>query len=89
MTKTMHGKVHGKTIELDEDLGSVRARGLAARESRDQRRIIMKHEIRLRVLREATPEEKERHQRIREEIQHELPELKQWHEMPRRNIKNA
>jgi hypothetical protein len=21
MTKTMHGKVHGKTIELDEDLG--------------------------------------------------------------------
>ena len=23
MTKTMHGKVHGKTIELDEDLGVV------------------------------------------------------------------
>ena len=21
MTRTMHGKVHGKTIELDEDLG--------------------------------------------------------------------
>jgi hypothetical protein len=21
MTKTLHGKVHGKTIELDEDLG--------------------------------------------------------------------
>jgi hypothetical protein len=21
MTKTMHGKVHGKTIELDEDIG--------------------------------------------------------------------
>ena len=21
MTKTMHGRVHGKTIELDEDLG--------------------------------------------------------------------
>jgi hypothetical protein len=23
MTRTMHGKVHGKTIELDEDLGVV------------------------------------------------------------------
>jgi hypothetical protein len=23
MTKTMHGKVHGKTIELDEDLGVI------------------------------------------------------------------
>jgi hypothetical protein len=23
MTKTMHGKVHGKTIELEEDLGVV------------------------------------------------------------------
>ena len=23
MTKTIHGKVHGKTIELDEDLGVV------------------------------------------------------------------
>ena len=23
MTKTLHGKVHGKTIELDEDLGVV------------------------------------------------------------------
>ncbi len=41
-------------------------------------RIIMKHEIRQRILREATPEEKERHQHIRDEIQHELPELKQW-----------
>ncbi|HKM53418.1 MAG TPA: hypothetical protein VJY33_08405 [Isosphaeraceae bacterium] len=38
----------------------------------------MTHEIRQRILREATPEEKERHQRIREKIQHELPELKQW-----------
>jgi len=38
----------------------------------------MKHEIRRRILREATPEEKVRHQRIREEIQHDLPELKQW-----------
>jgi hypothetical protein len=38
----------------------------------------MTHEIRQRILREATPEEKGRHQTFREEIQHELPELKQW-----------
>jgi hypothetical protein len=38
----------------------------------------MTPEIRKRILREATPEEKERHQRIREEIEQELPELKQW-----------
>ena len=23
MTKTVHGKIHGRTIELDEDLGAV------------------------------------------------------------------
>lgn len=38
----------------------------------------MSHEIRQRILRNATPQETERHQRIREGIQHELPELKQW-----------
>ncbi len=38
----------------------------------------MSHEIRQRIIREATPEEKERHRSIREEIQQELPELKQW-----------
>jgi hypothetical protein len=25
MTKTLHGKVHGKTIELDEDLSALQA----------------------------------------------------------------
>jgi hypothetical protein len=30
------------------------------------------------ILREATPEEKERHRTIREQVQQELPELKQW-----------
>jgi hypothetical protein len=38
----------------------------------------MTHEIRRRILRQATPEEGERHRTIREEIQQELPELKQW-----------
>jgi hypothetical protein len=38
----------------------------------------MTHEIRRRILREATPEENERHRTIREELQQELPELKQW-----------
>ena len=38
----------------------------------------MTHEIRRRILRPATSEEKERHERIRQEIGHELPELKQW-----------
>ena len=38
----------------------------------------MTREARRRILREATPEEKERHRVIREEIQQELPDLKQW-----------
>ena len=38
----------------------------------------MTHEIRNRIVRAATPEEKERHQHIRQEIEQELPELKQW-----------
>jgi hypothetical protein len=38
----------------------------------------MTREIRRRILREATPEEKERHRVIREEVQQELPELNQW-----------
>jgi ClpP class serine protease len=38
----------------------------------------MTHEIRRRILRQATPEEKERHRTIRAEIRQELPELKQW-----------
>jgi len=35
-------------------------------------------EIRNRIIREATPEEKARHETIRQEIEKELPELKQW-----------
>ncbi len=38
----------------------------------------MTRENRRRILREATPEEKERHRIIREAIRQELPELKQW-----------
>lgn len=38
----------------------------------------MTREIRNRIVREATPEERERHEAIRQEIQQELPELKQW-----------
>lgn len=38
----------------------------------------MTHEIRDRVLRPATPAEKERHQQIRQQIEQELPELEQW-----------
>lgn len=38
----------------------------------------MTHEIRERILRPATPQEKDRHQRIRQQIEQELPELKQW-----------
>lgn len=38
----------------------------------------MNHEIPKRVVREATPEEKERHRAIREQVAKELPELRQW-----------
>src|SRR5580658_7697609 len=38
----------------------------------------MSHEIRNRIVREATPEEKERHRAIREQVEQELPELKEW-----------
>jgi hypothetical protein len=38
----------------------------------------MKNEPRDRIRRPATPEEKERHDRIRSEIAEELPDLKQW-----------
>ena len=38
----------------------------------------MSSEIRQRIVREATPEEKERHRTIREEVERELPELKNW-----------
>ena len=38
----------------------------------------MTHEIRRRILRETTPEERERHRAIRREIEQELPELKRW-----------
>jgi hypothetical protein len=38
----------------------------------------MTNEIPKRIVRPATPEEKERHQEIREQIGRELPELKQW-----------
>jgi hypothetical protein len=36
------------------------------------------HEIRKRIIRAATSEEKERHRAIRQEIQDELPELNRW-----------
>jgi plasmid replication initiation protein len=38
----------------------------------------MSHEIRQRIVRAATPEEKQRHQTIREQTADELPELTQW-----------
>ncbi len=38
----------------------------------------MAREVRQRVFRPATPEEKERHGQIREKIEEELPELKRW-----------
>jgi hypothetical protein len=38
----------------------------------------MTHEIRKRIYREATPEEKERLDEVRERIAPELPALKQW-----------
>src|SRR5438552_13390618 len=38
----------------------------------------MAHEIRQRIRREATPEEKERHRILREQIAQELPDLKKW-----------
>ena len=34
------------------------------------------HEVRQRIVRPATPEEKERHGQIREKIEEELPEFK-------------
>ncbi len=38
----------------------------------------MEHEVHQRIVRPATPEEKERHRQVRENIEEELPELKQW-----------
>jgi hypothetical protein len=38
----------------------------------------MAHEIRKRIVQEATPEEKERHCVIRGQVEQELPELNQW-----------
>ena len=38
----------------------------------------MTREIRQRIIRPATPDERDRHQRIREQIKQELPELQQW-----------
>ena len=38
----------------------------------------MTHEIRQRIVREATADEKERHQKIREQVEADLPELKKW-----------
>ena len=38
----------------------------------------MTQEIRKRIVRVATAEEKARHQQIREQIEEELPELTQW-----------
>jgi transposase len=38
----------------------------------------MVHEVRQRIVRPATPEEKERHAQIREKTEGEVPELKRW-----------
>jgi hypothetical protein len=38
----------------------------------------MTREIRQRIVRPATPEERDRHQGIREQIDQEFPELQQW-----------
>lgn len=38
----------------------------------------MSQEVPKRIVREATPEEKERHRLIREQVAQELPELRQW-----------
>ena len=38
----------------------------------------MTHEIRQRILRSATAEERERHQQIRQQVEPELSELQQW-----------
>ena len=38
----------------------------------------MPREVRQRIVRPATPEEKERHRQIREQVEEELPELKRW-----------
>lgn len=38
----------------------------------------MTHEIRNRIQREATPDEKDRHREVRAQAEAELPELKQW-----------
>lgn len=38
----------------------------------------MTHKVRQRIVRPATPEEKERHELIRRETDGEVPELKQW-----------
>lgn len=38
----------------------------------------MTHEVRQRILRPATSEEKERHRHIRQQVERETPELKQW-----------
>jgi hypothetical protein len=38
----------------------------------------MTHEIRKRIVREATTDEKERHRAIRERVEQELPGLRQW-----------
>ena len=38
----------------------------------------MTDEIRQRLLRPATLKEKERHQQIRQQVEQEMPELKQW-----------
>jgi acetyl-CoA carboxylase alpha subunit len=38
----------------------------------------MTHEIRKRIIRPASPEEKERHELIRRQTEQELPELQQW-----------
>ncbi len=46
----------------------------------------MTHEIRRRILRSATPEERERHQQIRQQVEQELPELQHWaHEVAARH----
>ena len=48
---------------------------------------VMAHEVRKRILRPATPEERERHGQIRAKVDEELPELKHWaHEAATRQV---
>lgn len=70
----MSVSIRGGSRNLPEEV----AKNRKSIERFGERRTSMTREIRRRISREATPEEKERHQAIRAEIEQELPEPKQW-----------